>query len=398
MVGYLTLHLTRAMRIPPHESRDLVLAALIHDLGAVGVDERFQMLEFEEQDAHFHGLLGSHLVASYPPLSHLQTYLLGHHLDWQHGKGNRIAGIWIPYNCHLLHMADRIAVMIDRSRPILDQVESIVATIQDASGSRFPPDMVDRFTRLADNEVIWLDIAANKMDQVLKQGVGSKTIPMTGENLTRFAQFIAGVIDSRSPFTATHSSGVASVSRHLAEKMARDPIVCDKIEVAGYLHDIGKLAVSPAILDKPAKLDEAEWRHMHSHTYYTHEILSHLSGFEEIDNWASMHHETLDGGGYPFHVTEDQLSLEARIIAVADVFTALTEERPYRAGLDQTHVSRILRDMVANNHLDDQVVTTALSDYETTNRIRSMAQMREHRDWISFHALIDERRRVHQTQ
>ena len=138
--------------------------------------------------------------------------------------------------------------------------------------------------------------------------------------------------------------------------------------IAGVTHDLGKLAVPNAILDKPERLTEAETQVMRQHSYFTYAILRSIEGFGQIADWAGLHHEKLDGNGYPFHLADERLSTGARILAVADVFTALVEDRPYRAGFDRVRVQAILRDEVHNHRLDRRVVDTLLDDYAEIRR------------------------------
>jgi HD-GYP domain-containing protein (c-di-GMP phosphodiesterase class II) len=142
--------------------------------------------------------------------------------------------------------------------------------------------------------------------------------------------------------------------------------------LAGYLHDIGKLAVPREILDKPTNLDRSEYGMIKSHAYYTRRIVESFSGLEDVAAWASSHHEHLDGKGYPFHLTD--LPLESRVVAVADVFTALAEDRPYRPGYAPDEIRRILANMVAIRKLDGHVVHTLLDHQEAVDRVREGAQ------------------------
>ena len=114
------------------------------------------------------------------------------------------------------------------------------------------------------------------------------------------------------------------------------------------LHDVGKLSVSNAILDKPGKLDEDEWAAMRGHAAYTEEILSRIDAFSELARVAGAHHERLDGKGYPHGMEGSQITIETRIITTADIFDALTAERPYRAALAVPKALAIMEDMVGS--------------------------------------------------
>jgi HD-GYP domain-containing protein (c-di-GMP phosphodiesterase class II) len=132
---------------------------------------------------------------------------------------------------------------------------------------------------------------------------------------------------------------------------------------AALLHDIGKLSVPNSILEKPGSLDAGEWEVVKQHPYYSYEILRRVTGFEELSEVAAAHHEKLDGSGYFRHFRADQLSLEARILVVSDIFDALSAKRPYRDALPLEKVFEIIR-KDAPRALDAQCVE-ALVEAET---------------------------------
>lgn len=135
--------------------------------------------------------------------------------------------------------------------------------------------------------------------------------------------------------------------------------------VAGNLHDIGKLAITNAILDKPGKLSNEEMAVMKSHTYHTFSIISSIGGLNTIAEWAGYHHEKLDGSGYPFQCTGAELTIGARTMAVADIFTALAEDRPYRKGLLKNEIISILKELADNALLDKKIVGMLFENYDT---------------------------------
>jgi len=151
--------------------------------------------------------------------------------------------------------------------------------------------------------------------------------------LDRIAQGFAEVIDAKSPFTGEHSSRVTEISVRLSEAVGYTPEQVTGLRRAALLHDIGKLSVSNAILDKPDKLTEDEWDAVRMHPYYSRRILQHVRGFEEIAHVAGCHHERIDGQGYYEGLEGSQIPLSAQIISAADIFDALSSERPYRPAL-----------------------------------------------------------------
>lgn len=123
------------------------------------------------------------------------------------------------------------------------------------------------------------------------------------------------------------------------------------MEIAALLHDIGKLSIPNCILDKNGKLTSEEMRIMRSHTYYTRLILSKIDGFEDITDWASNHHEKLNGKGYPLGLSEEEISLESRIMAICDIYEALTADRPYRQGMSMENAFKIIETMVKSGEI-----------------------------------------------
>jgi HD-GYP domain-containing protein (c-di-GMP phosphodiesterase class II) len=159
-----------------------------------------------------------------------------------------------------------------------------------------------------------------------------------------------------------------------------DQATCQKIKIAGYLHDLGKLAISNELLEKPAKLSDKEFAMVKAHVYETFILLDRVSGMEEINAIASLHHEKLDGSGYPFKMTAGQLNTEARILAIADIFTALTENRPYRKGMDREAVKAIFRELKNDNKLDPEILSLVDQNYLELEGVRISGQTtaREH--------------------
>jgi len=194
------------------------------------------------------------------------------------------------------------------------------------------------------------------------------------DNIGKFANMFSHIVDFRSPFTATHSSGVTAVTEYLSKMMGFSDNEVFMMKIAGYLHDLGKLAVPVEILDKSAGLDTSEFRIVKSHSYHTYRILENITNLETINSWAAFHHETLDGNGYPFHLKEGELSLGARIMAIADILTAITEDRPYRKGMGKKDSFDVLDDMAKNNKIDPHILAVAKENFEEISIEREKAE------------------------
>jgi putative nucleotidyltransferase with HDIG domain len=194
------------------------------------------------------------------------------------------------------------------------------------------------------------------------------------EIFENMSQTLAYIIDFKSPFTATHSSGVAQTAATLASLMNFTAADLQKMKIAGLLHDIGKVGIPIEILEKPGRLNEEEIGIMKSHVFFTYRILSKINLDRNILFWASFHHEHLDGNGYPFKLDAKRLCLGARIMAVADIFTALMEERPYKKSLTTKEAVEIIDKMVEAGKLDKKVVDVLKTNLEKVDYQRKIAQ------------------------
>ncbi|UCD46500.1 MAG: HD domain-containing protein [Deltaproteobacteria bacterium] len=387
-VAYLSLRLGEELGLSRAELRDLCIAGALHDIGAFSLNERLDLLAFEEKRATQHALAGHLLLKDVPLFSRAAKMVRFHHLPWRKGAGAKENGVPVPRGSHIVHLADRVAVRISRGPAILGQVDGICKSVTKRKGDRFVPRHVEAFLRIAAKDYVWLDIASDTMETSLERSLGHQTIGLDPDMLLSLSRMICRIIDFKSEFTATHSSGVAATGEALARLAGFSPRKRRMFEIAAYLHDLGKLAIPSEILEKPGKLTKKEWHVMRTHVYYTHQILSPIKTFEEIASWGALHQERLNGSGYPFHYTADDLPLGARLMAVADVFTALTEDRPYRKGMGKVAVLRELRNMVSHGDLDGSLVNLLIGQYDEINRLRASAQSEAVGEYEKFRAAL----------
>ena len=201
-------------------------------------------------------------------------------------------------------------------------------------GRWFDPDLVSLLECFEDDAEFW----ARLPDEDVAARVSELEPPdrielVDDEALDRIAGAFARVIDAKSPFTARHSERVAELAVAVGVLLELSPEALRRLRHAGLLHDIGKLGVSNLILDKPARLSDEERTGIERHPAYTREFLGRVTPFRELADDAAAHHEKLDGSGYPLGLRGEELTLTARILAVADVFEAMTAARPYRGPL-----------------------------------------------------------------
>ncbi|RJR38557.1 MAG: HD domain-containing protein [Deltaproteobacteria bacterium] len=383
-VAYIAYNLGVELGLETRQLNELAIAGAMHDVGALSLREKMNIMAFEMKNPHPHAFQGYHLLKMFEPFSELAAYVQYHHVPWDGGNGAAFQGRPVPLESQILHLADRTAVLLNRQTEVLGQVRRICERIEGKSGEVFMPRMVDAFRNLSKKEYFWLDAVNPHLDQILLQKLGTEGVKLNLERLLSFNQMICRIIDFRSHFTATHSGGVAAVAEELARLIGFSERDCRLMRIAGYLHDLGKLAVPTEILEKPAKLSEEEFNVIRCHTYHTYHILKDIAALDPINDWASHHHERLNGAGYPFHLEGDNLSLGARIMAVADVFTALTEDRPYRKGMAGETALAELQRMAENQALDHNIVSLLNLHLVEINALRIASQTASHAEYRQF--------------
>lgn len=373
-VAFLAVSLAEELGLS-HDTRvDLAIAGILHDAGGLSLSSRLDVLDFEVKSPERHTLPGYLLLRMFPPFDNVAQSVRFHHLDWQDGAGSEAQGAQVPPASHILHLADRVVVLIDPAHEILGQAKAIVDRIVAEAGARFVPDQVEAFRALAAREAFWLDLVSPSVCQYMHQRFELGSMQLDRQGFEQLAGMLCRLIDFRSRFTVTHSYGVARVAEVLARRASFAEEECWAMRMAGYLHDIGKLAVPAEILEKKEALTRSDFAVIRKHPYFTHRILHAIPGLETITQWAALHHERLDGAGYPFHHAGAALSLGARVMAVADTFTALAEVRPYRTGMSGRGTFQILERMAHGGKLDSEVLDLIRNDFETINDLRSFAQ------------------------
>jgi len=380
-VAYISYKFGLELGLKTKEMHKLISAALIHDLGIFYLDQKYHDLSFDNA-TNYHSEVGFKLIEQNSLNFEIAKIIKYHHHDYPQNP-NKLSSI--------IHLADRIAVLILDDKPILNQVEHIIEVIEN-NKERFCPECLKIFSELIKNEAFCLDLVSEKViTKKLDKYFEDIDCEMDLDELINMSQLISHIIDFRSPFTATHSQGLAAVAPALAEKFDYSKDKCKEIKAAAYLHDIGKLNVPTEILDKKGQLTKSEWNILRTHTYYTHQALSADPELHRIRDIAAHHHEKLDGRGYPFQLNGNDLDLSERIMAVADIFTAISEDRPYRKGMETKKVKKILTEMSVNNKIDKNVVGVLLKNYQEINQLRIKKQKEAKDHYKNFKKKIDDR-------
>ncbi len=266
------------------------------------------------------------------------VYCLDEHWNGK-GKAGSLHEAQIPLNARIALLAQVVDVFHCVAGP--------QAALDEAcrrSGSWFDPRLVDALRAVSSDAAFWDALTADGLDaRVGALEPMARTIMIDEDRLDVIASAFADIIDAKSSFTAGHSRRVTQYADMVAARLGVTAPRRRWLRRGALLHDIGKLGVSSGILDKPSRLNMAETAAMQRHAVFSQEILARLSVFRDLAPVAAAHHERLDGKGYPKGLGGDRITLDTRILTVADIFDALTAGRPYRAALPAADALAIMQ-------------------------------------------------------
>lgn len=272
-------------------------------------------------------------------------HALDEHWDGS-GRPDRLRGDAIPLFARIALLAQLVDVF-----HVAGGEAAARAEVQRRRGKWLDPELVSVFERVATRPEFWAGLVQNDLSaRVLAMEPQGHDVPLDEDYLDDIAEAFGSIIDAKSPYTAGHSARVALYADLVAERLSIEPARRRWMRRGSLLHDMGKLGVSNCILDKPGELDAEEWKAIRMHPVYTEQILACLTPFAELAMVAGAHHERLDGRGYPRGLMANDIALETRVITTADIFDAISADRPYRAAVP---VDRTLEMM-------DRIVGTAI--------------------------------------
>lgn len=369
-VAYMCAETGHALGLDADALQKLYYAALLHDCGVSSTDVHFKLVnELDWLGSQLHCERGYTLLREqnlFAPLAEIIRY---HHTHWRELQTLNLPDETALFS-NLIYLTDRVDAHVAQGRfepPLLGKtaVHDLLLATQ---GEYFAPHLVQTFIEVSRPDAFWLGFQPGHIQQYITgfphpamlPGVPPET--KCNDCLKEVACLFADIVDAKSQYTAEHSRGVAALSRHLAERQGLEDEQARLVEIAGLLHDLGKLRVPDAILESRQPLSAQEQAIMAAHAFDTYQILRGIHGFEQVSEWAGHHHEALDGTGYPFGLHAEQLSLPERIIAVADVFHALAQGRPYKLPAKPDEVVSELQQRAAQGKIDPALVELVAQD------------------------------------
>ena len=363
-VAYLSYNIAKEMGFEGEDLKDMLYTSLLYDVGIVLMPEKTP----DQGRYFFKDIAGASLgiIGDVQRLKPACEVMRIADPEWE--TEDDLFGMekYKTY-AQLVDLADRVAAMLYPKDAALNQVDDIRDAVQDLAGEVFSDEVVEAFFRFAEKEYVWMEVL-HQPEIFLTYISDAKVVSL--DDAIVLAKFMSRIIDFRSQYTAMHSSGVAATAVRLAEIMGMSEDECKMMMIAGYLHDVGKLKVPRSVLEKNDILTDEEFNIVKEYAYYTNLILKDIEGFEQIGQWASLHHEKLNGYGYPFRLKADDIPMGARIIAIADIFSAVAEIRAYRKGMSKDEVIATLQQNVDSGAMSGYIVDLLINNYDSIYNIR----------------------------
>ncbi|MDP1827919.1 MAG: HD domain-containing protein [Archangium sp.] len=345
----------------PEWQQDVHHASLVHDCGVSSTLLHSRLVE-HVATVDGHSEVGARLLADFRPLAHLSEVVRHHHTPWAHLRDldPRTAKL-----ANLIFLADRVDVLqASAAPPDAASLRRLVnQRLLQPWAHLFAPDLVDAARQVLEDPQV-VRALRSQARELLAEPERDGPCSLTPADARGLALLFAQTVDAKSAFTARHSNGVAALALHLADASGLSRGPREVLEIASLLHDLGKLRVPDEILEKPGALDARELATMRLHSSDSRLILDRIGGFEDIARLAGMHHELLDGSGYPDGLRGEEIPIEAQFITVADIFQALAQDRPYRKALAPKEILSILQAQVTTGRLDARLVSIIAMDVE----------------------------------
>ena len=360
--AYISLQLAKSIGLSDKELHDLVALAILHDNGVSEKALHDRILKSDAKNIKSlervkeHCTIGEENICRYPFFTNHENIIKYHHENVDGSGYFNLKEDEIPIMSQIIHLADVLEVNFRLENVIDNDIKlKIIKFISEQENKMFSVRLAHAFSQIASMNEFWQNLNDNNIHSALKRETPQYCIELSFEEIRKITGVFSSIIDSKSEFTHRHSRDLSNKAAIMADYYKLSDNKKIQLVIATDLHDIGKLAVPNTILDSPNKLTEDEFEIVKKHPYYTRIALSAINGFEDIAEWASNHHEKMNGKGYPYGKTAKELDFESRLISCLDIYEALTEERPYRRVLGHEEAMTIMNKMKENGYIDSKV-------------------------------------------
>lgn len=370
-VAYLSFFMGEEAGFEEEELRDFVGCCILHDnalteffqeellKNPIGKGSEVKIPEKIDPDLVFnhsgHSVIGEQNIRLMPFRTNVENIILYHHENADGtgplGKPASETGL----KSQILHLTDMVDVACKLEKITEKEFDEISKWVRSQSGKMFSEESVTLFEKTINFEKICV-LKDKGIIDVLKELMKTKVCDYSDEEIHNIAGLFARIVDYKSEYTEKHSIGVSVKAEQMADYYGFDAEKRIRFYFAAAMHDIGKLVVKNDILEKAGRLTDEEFITIENHASATYYILSQMRGIPDIIEWASNHHEKLNGTGYPRGLTAESLSFEDRLMACIDIYQALTGKRSYKDEWSHEKAISIMMDMVGRGELDEKIV------------------------------------------
>lgn len=370
-VAYMALLMGKQAGYGEEELRDFIGCCLLHDnaltefiyeeLSNSHLSDGVNLAELAQKKndklKRHHSIVGEENIRLLPFRTDVKDIVLYHHenADGTGALGKKAGETLLK--AQILHLADLAdaTLHLDLEKLTEGEYENLCQWVKDRTGTLFSRKVSELFFKAVTYRKL-LEMREEGLFPTLHRELHKEILDYSDEEIHNIAELFAKIVDYKSEFTERHSTGVAGKAEIMAHYYGFDAEKAIRFYFAGAMHDIGKLAIANGILEKPDKLTAEEFAQMKNHASATYYILSQVKEIPDILEWASNHHEKLNGKGYPRGLSAEELSFEDQLMAVVDIYQALTEKRPYKDGMSHEKTISIMMDMVGKGELNEKIV------------------------------------------
>ncbi|MPZ24328.1 MAG: HD domain-containing protein [Dehalococcoidia bacterium] len=384
-VCYIAMAMASALELDETEGAAIFYGALMHDLGVPFVAARLtQRLSLDEEK-----IFGQHpphmfdkLMAMLPEReassidklidSHSQlgadcaddlklpegavAAIRSHHEHWDgSGMPGALMGNSIPLAARIMALAHVSESVMSAQNSALSARNSVATVVAKMAGVQLDPELVDVFYRVVRADSFWLAYYDDGLSELMVESRPGESHKRSRRITMDFAHTFADVIDAKCGYAHGHSARCADLARKLAVRARLEDGHADLVWWAALMRDVGHLGVPSRIMAKSDILTIEEMQVMQQHPLHSRMVIECLPGMSDVATWVGMHHEWPDGKGYPESLHDAEIPLEAKIVSVVDVYSALTSDRPYRETLDRGTAIDII-DGASGSQLDSELV------------------------------------------
>ena len=375
--AYIALSILNEMDLSDESVQEIVTAAVIHDVGVFSKNLYGLLKNYDFEDESRHAEIGYSLLNKIHYYSNFAETILYHHHRYDQNLFS-----CAPLSSQIVFLSDRLTFLIEKSpADIAIHKKYILDKVSDDMGKRFNPALFPFLERALEKNSFWANYKNGISKDIVKASFKYDRRITDHEEIKNFLILFGKITDYKSSFTAAHTTGVSRIAREIGKLygLAHNPI--SDLEIAGLVHDIGKLAVDKNLLEKNSSLTDEEFETIKSHILYSHKILSKISGFKHIAQIACSHHERIDGSGYPNRRTGKDLSTEEKILMTADIFTALSENRPYRPAMKKDTVIKVLKDMELKKKICGRINATVIHHIDHLYNLNTKIQKQAYKEY-----------------